>query len=73
MNANVNSSAALTEALPPIGTLTQRQQRGIDCVFCGIVLSAGTVIDLGPRPLRKGDWNTQWFPRVCRRHPELTG
>ncbi|MEU6702523.1 hypothetical protein [Streptomyces wuyuanensis] len=53
-------------ALPPIGTLTQRQQRGMDCVYCGIVLTAQTAVDLGPQRLRK--WNTHWYPRACRRH-----
>lgn len=59
-----------THALPPIGTLTDRQQRGMDCVFCGIVLTAGAVVDLGPQRLRRGDWTTRWFPRACKRHPE---
>ncbi|MEU8539667.1 hypothetical protein AB0C52_06625 [Streptomyces sp. NPDC048717] len=56
--------------LPRIGTLTQRQQRGQDCVWCGVTLSAGAVVDLGPRRLRIGDWTPQWFPRACLRHPE---
>ncbi|MFI2352002.1 hypothetical protein ACH492_34380 [Streptomyces sp. NPDC019443] len=60
----------MTPALPAIGTLTQRQQRGMDCVFCGITLVAGSVVDLGPQRLRRGDWVTRWFPRACKRHPE---
>ncbi|MCZ0979408.1 hypothetical protein O1L60_10665 [Streptomyces diastatochromogenes] len=45
-------------ALPRMGTLTQRQQRGQDCVWCGITLGAGGVVDLGPRRYRRGDWVT---------------
>ncbi|MEU2115210.1 hypothetical protein ABZ567_06055 [Streptomyces sp. NPDC016459] len=55
--------------LPLIGTLTQRQQRGQDCVWCGITLAAGTVTDLGPRRYRRADWVTYWFPRACKKHP----
>lgn len=60
----------MTTTLPPIGTLTQRQQRGMDCVFCGITLVAGSVMDLGPRKLRRGDWVTRWFPRACKKHTQ---
>ncbi|MGW6418857.1 hypothetical protein [Streptomyces sp. NPDC055055] len=55
--------------LPPIGTLTQRQQRGQDCVWCGITLAAGSVVDLGPRRYRRAGWATEWFPRACAKHP----
>ncbi|GGT31202.1 hypothetical protein GCM10014713_25810 [Streptomyces purpureus] len=54
--------------LPRIGTLTQRQQRGQDCVWCGISLATGTAVDLGPRPLRILDYTANWFPRACRSH-----
>ncbi|MGW7200626.1 hypothetical protein [Streptomyces chryseus] len=54
--------------VPAIGTLSQRQQRGMDCVWCGVTLTAATAIDLGPRPLRILDQVTQWFPRSCDRH-----
>jgi hypothetical protein len=59
--------------LPRIGTLTQRQQRGQDCVWCGITLAAGTAVDLGERPLRILDYTAHWFPRACRSHPSGTG
>ena len=55
--------------LPRIGTLTQRQQRGQDCVWCGCTLVPGTAVDLGPRRLRILDYTANWFPRACRRHP----
>ncbi|MER7814095.1 hypothetical protein [Streptomyces sp. NPDC096153] len=63
-------SALQAVQLPDIGTLTQNQQRGVDCVWCGITLSAKTAVDLGPRRLRIADWTTSWFPRACKRHPE---
>jgi hypothetical protein len=56
--------------LPAIGALSQRQQRGVDCVFCGIVLTPATAVDLGPRRIRVADWDTQWFPRCCRTCPK---
>jgi hypothetical protein len=59
-----------TVELPRIGTLTQRQQRGQDCVWCGVTLRAGAVADLGPRRLRTGDWTPQWYPRACLKHPK---
>ncbi|MFB7030097.1 MULTISPECIES: hypothetical protein [unclassified Streptomyces] len=55
--------------LPRLGTLTQRQQRGQDCVWCGITLAPGKVVDLGPRRLRIADWTTEWYPRACEKHP----
>ncbi|WP_406266232.1 hypothetical protein OHT93_09190 [Streptomyces sp. NBC_00191] len=56
--------------LPAIGTLTQRQQRGMDCVFCGIVLTAETAVDIGGEHFfRRLDMRTRWFPRRCRTCP----
>lgn len=60
---------ALTRDLPDVGTLSQRQQRGMDCVFCGITLTPATAVDLGPRALKILDYVTSWFPRACRNHP----
>ncbi|MCX4550494.1 hypothetical protein OG204_14275 [Streptomyces sp. NBC_01387] len=54
--------------LPAIDSLSQRQQRGMDCVWCGITLAPGTAVDLGPRDVRILDHTTQWFPRACKRH-----
>lgn len=58
--------------LPPMRDLTQRQQRGMDCVWCGIVLTPGNAIDLKPRPLHIGDRVFTWYPRSCRRHIPAT-
>lgn len=65
MNAHVKRPSS-PGALPPIGSLTQRQQRGMDCVFCGVVLTPQTAVDLGSRRLRIADWVTRWYPRSCR-------
>lgn len=54
--------------LPAIGTLSQRQQRGMDCVHCGIVLTPATAIDLGPQRFRRCGNTTRWFPRCCKSH-----
>ncbi|MGW0565144.1 hypothetical protein ACWDZ4_32260 [Streptomyces sp. NPDC003016] len=54
--------------LPPIETLSQRQQRGTDCVRCGITLTPATAVDLGPRRIQILDYVTQWYPRACKSH-----
>lgn len=54
--------------LSSMGTLTVRQQRGIDCVFCGVTLAAGNVIDLGPQTFRRCGEPACWFPRACKKH-----
>ncbi|MGR8010416.1 hypothetical protein [Streptomyces hypolithicus] len=56
---------AAAAALPPVETLSQRQQRGMDCVWCGITLTPRTALDLGPQPLRILDHATHWYPRAC--------
>ncbi|MFD7609745.1 hypothetical protein [Streptomyces sp. NPDC059828] len=51
-------------------TLTQRQQRGVDCVWCGIVLTAETAVDIpGEHSYWRLDQRTRWYPRSCRRGP----
>lgn len=54
------------EKLPPVQSLTERQQRGADCVRCGHVLATGHVTDLGPRPLVAHGVTVRWFPRACK-------
>lgn len=57
------------DALPAIGSLTARQQRGIDCVWCGITLTPGNAVDVpGEHYIRRLDMRTRWYPRTCRRH-----
>ncbi|MEV8351066.1 hypothetical protein ACFVTT_25520 [Streptomyces niveus] len=52
--------------LPPVESLTERQQRGADCVFCAHELPTGHVTDLGPHPLVAHGVTVRWFPRACK-------
>ncbi|MEU8891149.1 hypothetical protein [Streptomyces sp. NPDC048442] len=54
--------------VPPAGTLSLRQLRGADCVFCGITLTARTAVSLGVRD--RPEATGHWFPRACRSHTE---
>jgi hypothetical protein len=53
--------------LPPLHTLTERQVRGIDCVYDAIPLAPTTAIDLGARPAQRAGLPVTWYPRACRR------
>jgi hypothetical protein len=68
VNAHVRPSSRPSVSVPSLDLLSQRQQRGVDCVFCGITLTPATAVDLGPRRMRIADYPTRWFPRACRRH-----
>ncbi|MFD4631431.1 hypothetical protein ACFVYR_21340 [Streptomyces sp. NPDC058284] len=52
--------------LPSVGTLSDGQVRGRDCVFCGITLTAATAVDLGTHDITRLGTVTHWFPRTCR-------
>ncbi|GAA3378772.1 hypothetical protein GCM10020367_59640 [Streptomyces sannanensis] len=52
--------------LPDVGTLSQDQQRGRACVWCGVILDNGTARDLGMRRTA----GVRWFPRACPQHAE---
>ncbi|WP_405611432.1 hypothetical protein [Streptomyces sp. NBC_01508] len=62
---SAGTEEALVE-LPPVESLTDRQQRGADCVFCGHELVTGHVVDRGPRPLVAHGTKARWFPRACK-------
>ncbi|MFH8930908.1 hypothetical protein ACH4D4_28035 [Streptomyces pristinaespiralis] len=68
MNAHVQPASRPHVSVPSLDLLSQRQQRGVDCVFCGITVTPADAADLGPRRLRIADHSTHWFPRACRRH-----
>lgn len=51
--------------LPALDGLTEAQVRGRDCVWCGIVLTAETAIDCGPRRKKHLGTAYDWFPRSC--------
>ncbi|ROQ69252.1 hypothetical protein EDD93_3750 [Streptomyces sp. 840.1] len=52
--------------LPPVGSLTEQQQRGWRCVWCGHPLTTGLDVDLGEQRARpSGGAAYSWFPRAC--------
>ncbi|MGW1466300.1 hypothetical protein ACWCPT_18375 [Streptomyces sp. NPDC002308] len=52
--------------LPDPALLSDTQQRGASCVWCGASLTPGGAQDLGPRPdPAYGDSLVTWFPRCC--------
>lgn len=56
--------------LPPVSELSEQQQRGWCCVWCGTGLSTGTAVNLGERRHKpKGANPYWWFPRAC---PDVT-
>ncbi len=60
--------STITRPLPPMASLSQRQRRGMDCVWCGITLTAGIPVDLGARPCHTGEVTFSWYPRACPAH-----
>lgn len=57
-------------ALPPVGTLSAQQLRGVHCVFCGTTLHTGAVRDLGPQLTEAHGSVVRWFPRSCHGCPK---
>ncbi|MET9916070.1 hypothetical protein ABZZ04_03175 [Streptomyces sp. NPDC006435] len=53
--------------LPPVASLSDAQQRGACCAFCGITLSADNAVDLGSRVIDVFGSTVRWFPRSCRK------
>lgn len=51
--------------LPPVGSLTPEQVRGLACVHCGVPLGDAAAVDLGERLLRRLDVTFRWYPRAC--------
>ncbi|MFG3136164.1 hypothetical protein ACGFZA_08060 [Streptomyces sp. NPDC048211] len=55
-----------TRGLPPVAKLTEQQQRGWACVWCGRSLTVGSDIDLGEQRARPAVGAAySWFPRAC--------
>ncbi|MFJ6438555.1 hypothetical protein [Streptomyces sp. NPDC091416] len=53
-------------ALPNVSSLTEQQQRGRRCTWCGYPLAPGTDVDLGEqRATAKNGAAYSWFPRAC--------
>jgi hypothetical protein len=51
--------------LPPVGSLSSQQQRGVSCIWCATPLRNGTAIDLGTQTLTVDGCTVRWFPRSC--------
>lgn len=60
------SDALALLTLPSLDGLAEAQVRGNGCVWCAIVLTPGTAVDLGPRPIKRAGAESQWFPRGCK-------
>jgi hypothetical protein len=61
----VGALALLT--LPSLDELTERQGRGIACVWDGIPLRTEIAVDLGAREASRAGAQVTWYPRSCRR------
>lgn len=53
--------------LPPLDKLTERQVRGIVCVWDGVPLLTSIAVDLGARQGSRAGTPVAWSPRACRR------
>jgi hypothetical protein len=53
--------------LPSLDELTERQGRGIACVWDGVPLRTEIVVDLGSREASRAGASVTWYPRACRR------
>lgn len=54
----------VTRELPSVESLSPRQLRGVDCVFCGKDLSHCDVKDLGRQTRNIFGNRVSWFPRA---------
>lgn len=52
--------------LPDLAELSEPQERGKTCLWCGVILSASTAVDLVSRRITLADGHITVFPRACR-------
>jgi hypothetical protein len=52
--------------IPRLGTLTERQVRGITCVWDAALLTPRNAIPLGSRRASRAGARVTWYPRGCR-------
>lgn len=52
--------------IPQLGDLTERQVRGITCVWDAAPLTNGVAVDLGVRKASRAGQPVSWYPRACR-------
>jgi len=65
-DSNGGREALALLALPALDGLSESQVRGKACVWCGVILTAETAVDLGPRRKGRLDGAYNWFPRGCK-------
>ncbi len=53
------------QQVPSTKGLSERQLRGTACAWCGTPVTTDTAVDLGPRPYRRLNLKSSWFPRAC--------
>lgn len=63
----LNPEALALLPLQPLTTLTERQVRGITCVWDGIPLTPAIAVNLGARPASRAGQPVTFYPRGCRR------
>lgn len=60
----VDALAILT--IPRLHAITERQVRGIACVWDAIPLTPAIAVDLGARKATRAGATVTWYPRACR-------
>jgi hypothetical protein len=71
MPAEKASTTSTADALailtiPPLDDITERQVRGIDCIWDAVPLTPATAVDLGARKASRAGAPVSWYPRGCR-------
>jgi hypothetical protein len=61
-STTIDALALLT--LPDLDGLSEAQVRGRACVWTGVILTAETAVDLGPRTASRAGGSVPWFPRA---------
>lgn len=62
-DTTTSSDALALLSIPGYDGLSRAQQRGAECVWCAVVLTPATAVQLGARTF-SGPY--QWFPRGCK-------
>lgn len=63
-DGTVDTLSILT--IPRLEDITERQVRGIACIWDGIPLVAANAVDLGVRKGSRAGAPVSWYPRGCR-------
>ena len=65
--ASTSTEAALALLdLPALDDLTQEKVRGAACIWCSVILTAETAVNLGERKHKRPGGCFYTFPRSCR-------